>query len=148
MAKPHRPTQSQPSPTSGHAVSRSWWSQESPLNSICYGDRQGLPTPGAAWEPRSSEAWSLTGSVPEGSEGLGLHEAGPLHSRVLPGSWNALPRPSRVHSFNQSEEENLAKPRLHLKIRQNLLSTTSRRRNLVRTVLIIIFSLNSYCRIY
>lgn len=40
-----------------------------------------LPTPGAAWGSRASKACLLTGTVPEGSEGLGLREAGPPHAR-------------------------------------------------------------------
>lgn len=120
-----------------------------PFEPHMLGRQAGAPHPwGSLGAPRLRSLLAH-GHGPRGEQGLGLREAGPLRSWAPPaGSWNALPRPPRVHSFNQSGEENLAKPRLHLKIRQNLLSTTSRRCNLVRTVLIIIFSLNSYCRIY
>lgn len=56
--------------------------------------------------------------------------------------------PLHARPFNHRGEEKPARPRLRPKIRLNFLATTSRQHNLVRTVWIIIFSLNSYSRMH
>lgn len=114
------------------------------------GRRQGAPHPRRGLGGERLQGLLARGHVPRA--------AGPWPTRGWPSTHpgpcgqeaeaTLSPWLPSAQTFNHSGEEKFAKFGFHLKIRQNFLSTTSRQHNLARTVSIIIFSLNSYSRMY